>query len=150
MNEVEIFKNDDFGEIRTLIINDKPYFVANDVARALGYSAPKDAITRHCKGALKHRYLTDGGEQEIKFIPEGDIYRLIVKSKLPTAQKFEEWVMDEVLPTIRKHGAYMTNEIIEKALTSPDFLIQLATQLKEEKEARLLAEQKNRRTEAIS
>lgn len=141
-NELEIFENEEFGEIRTLLIDEKPYFVANDVARSLGYASPKDAISRHCKGALKHRYLTEGGNQEIKIIPEGDVYRLIVKSKLPSAQKFESWVMDEVLPTIRKHGVYMTEQTIEKALTSPDFLIQLATQLKEEQAARRLAEQK--------
>ena len=141
-NVVEIFNNEEFGQVRTLVIDEKPYVLANDVARALGYSSPKDAVSRHCKGAIKHRYLTNGGEQEAKFIPEGDIYRLIMKSKLPSAEKFESWVMDEVLPTIRKHGAYMTNEVIERTLTDPDYLIQLATALKEERQARLVAEQK--------
>lgn len=141
-NELEIFKNEDFGEVRTLVIDEKPYVLANDVARALGYKRPADAISAHCKGSVKHRYLTNGGEQEAKFIPEGDIYRLIMKSKLPNAEKFESWVMDEVLPTIRKHGAYMTNEVIERTLTDPDYLIQLATALKEERQARLIAEQK--------
>lgn len=141
MNEIKIFKNDEFGDLRTVIINDKPYFCANDIAKSLGYKRPADAVSSHCKGSVKHRYLTDGGEQEMKFIPEGDVYRLIMKSKLPSAQKFESWVMDEVLPSIRKHGAYMTEQTLEKALTSPDFLIQLATQLKEEKEKRKLAEQ---------
>ena len=93
-NELEIFKNEEFGEIRTLVIDRKPYFVANDVAKSLGYISPKDAISRHCKGALKHRYLTEGGKQEVKVIPEGDVYRLIIKSKLPSAEKFESWVMD--------------------------------------------------------
>ena len=141
-NVVEIFNNEEFGQVRTLVIDEKPYVLANDVARALGYSSPKDAVSRHCKGAIKHRYPTNGGEQEAKFIPEGDIYRLIMKSKLPNAEKFESWVMDEVLPTIRKHGAYMTNEVIERTLTYPDYLIQLATALKEERQARLVAEQK--------
>ena len=141
-NVVEIFNNEEFGQVRTLVIDEKPYVLANDVARALGYSSPKDAVSRHCKGAIKHRYLTNGGEQEAKFIPEGDIYRLIMKSKLPSAEKFESWVMDEVLPTIRKHGAYMTNEVIERTLTDPDYLIRLATALKEERQARLVAEQK--------
>lgn len=141
-NELEIFKNDEFGEVRTLVINEKPYVLANDVAKALGYKRPADAISAHCKGSVKHRYLTNGGEQEAKFIPEGDIYRLIMKSKLPNAEKFESWVMDEVLPTIRKHGAYMTNDVIERTLTDPDYLIQLATALKEERQARLVAEQK--------
>ena len=141
-NVVEIFNNEEFGQVRTLVIDEKPYVLANDVARALGYKRPADAISAHCKGSVKHRYLTNGGEQEAKFIPEGDIYRLIMKSKLPNAEKFESWVMDEVLPTIRKHGAYMTNEVIERTLTDPDYLIQLATALKEERQARLVAEQK--------
>lgn len=141
MQELEIFKNEEFGEVRTVMIDDKPYFVANDIASALGYKRPADAVSAHCKGSVKYRYLTNGGQQEVKIIPEGDVYRLIIKSKLPNAQKFESWVMDEVLPTIRKHGAYMTEQTIGKALTSPDFLIQLATQLKQEQEARKLAEQ---------
>lgn len=139
-NELEIFKNDEFGEVRTLLIDDVPYFCANDVAKALGYKRAADAVSAHCKGSVKHRYLTNGGKQEAKFIPEGDVYRLIMKSKLPSAEKFESWVVEEVLPSIRKHGAYMTNEIIERTLTDPDYLIQLATALKEERHARKLAE----------
>lgn len=88
VNEVISFNNDLFGEVRFIEVNEKPYAVANDIGKALGYSSPKDAITRHCKGAIFHSYLTEGGKQEIKIIPEGDIYRLIVKSKLPTAEKF--------------------------------------------------------------
>lgn len=140
MNELQIFNSPEFGDIRTVEIDGKPYFVANDVAKSLGYKRPADAVTAHCKGSVKHRYLTEGGEQEVKVIPEGDVYRLISRSKLPSAEKFERWVFDEVLPSIRKHGAYMTEQVIEKALTSPDFLIQLATQLKEEQEKRKLAE----------
>ena len=141
-NELEIFKNEDFGEIRTLLINDKPYFCASDIAKVLGYSNTRDAISRHCKGVVKSDIPTNSGIQTVSFIPEGDIYRLIVKSKLPSAERFETWVMDEVLPTIRKHGAYMTNDVIERTLTDPDYLIQLATALKEERQARLVAEQK--------
>lgn len=138
--KVIVKKNEIFGEVRFTRIEEKEYAVANDVAKALGYKSPKDAVTNHCKGAIKQRYLTTGGEQEVKLIPEGDIYRLIVKSKLPQAEKFEAWVFDEVLPSIRKHGAYMTDDAIEKALTSPDFIIQLATQLKEERQKRVEAE----------
>ena len=141
-NELEIFKNEEFGEVRTLLINDKPYFCASDIAKVLGYSNTRDAISRHCKGVVKSDIPTNSGIQTVSFIPEGDIYRLIVKSKLPSAERFETWVMDEVLPTIRKHGAYMTEQTIEEALTSPDFLFCLATQLKEEQTARRLAEQK--------
>lgn len=110
MKELQIYKNAEFGQIRTTEIDGKPYFVANDVAKALGYSVPKDAVTRHCKGAMKQRYLTEGGEQEVKVIPEGDIYRLIVKSQLPNAEKFEAWVFDEVLPSIRKTGGYIAGQ----------------------------------------
>lgn len=141
-NKLKIFNNDEFGQVRTLIIDGKPYFCGNDVAKALGYSNPRKAISDHCKGVTKRDTLTNGGLQSVSFIPEGDIYRLIIKSKLPNAQKFESWVMDEVLPTIRKHDVYMTNDVIERTLTDPDYLIKLATTLKEERQARILAEQK--------
>ena len=140
MNELQVFNSKEFGDIRTTEIDGKPYFVANDVARALGYKRPADAVTAHCKGSVKHRYLTDGGEQELKVIPEGDIYRLTVRSKLPSAEKFERWVFDEVIPSIHQYGAYMTEQTIEKALASPDFLIQLATKLKDEQTRRKEAE----------
>lgn len=140
MNELQVFNSKEFGDIRTTEFDGKPYFVANDVARALGYKRPADAVTAHCKGSVKHRYLTDGGEQELKVIPEGDIYRLTVRSKLPSAEKFEKWVFDEVIPSIHQYGAYMTEQTIEKALTSPDFLIQLATKLKDEQTRRKEAE----------
>lgn len=140
MNELQVFNSKEFGDIRTTEIDGKPYFVANDVARALGYKRPADAVTAHCKGSVKHRYLTDGGEQELKVIPEGDIYRLTVRSKLPSAEKFEKWVFDEVIPSIRQYEAYMTEQTIEKALASPDFLIQLATKLKDEQTRRKEAE----------
>lgn len=132
-NEVISFNNGLFGEVRFMEINKKPYAVANDIAKALGYSSPKDAISRHCKGATFHSYLTEGGSQELKFIPEGDIYRLIIKSKLPSAEKFESWVFDEVLPTVREHGAYLTDDKIEEILSNPDTIIKLATDLKEKR-----------------
>ncbi len=115
MQELQIFNNEEFGQVRTVEIDGKPYFVANDVARALGYATPKDAVTRHCKGALKRRYLTEGGRQEMKMIPEGDMYRLITHSKLESAERFEAWVFDEVLPTLRKAGSYeMPNKSKDK------------------------------------
>ena len=141
-NELEIFTNEEFGQVRTIVINEKPYFCAADIAKALGYAKPNNAISQHCRATLKQGIPISGKIQDVNFIPEGDVYRLIIKSKLESAGKFESWVMDEVLPTIRKHGAYMTNEVIEKTLTDPDFLIQLATQLKHEQEARKLAEKK--------
>lgn len=116
MNSLQIFNSEEFGEVRTVEIDRKPYFVANDVARALGYKRPADAVTAHCKGSVKHRYLTDGGEQELKVIPEGDIYRLTVRSKLPSAERFEKWVFDEVLPAIRKTGSYQKPMTLEEQL----------------------------------
>lgn len=110
MNELQIFNSPEFGDIRTLEIDGKPYFVANDVAKSLGYKRPADAVTAHCKGSVKHRYLTEGGEQEVKVIPEGDVYRLISRSKLPSAEKFERWVFDEVIPSIRKNGGYILGQ----------------------------------------
>lgn len=107
MNELQIFNSEEFGEIRTIEIDGKPYFVGADVAKALGYKDTVNALKQHCRGVVKH-HLTDslGRNQEASFITEGDLYRLIMKSKLPSAEKFESWVMDEVLPTIRKTGFY--------------------------------------------
>lgn len=123
MNELQIFSSDEFGQIRTAEINGKPYFVASDVATALGYATPRDAIARHCKGVVKRDTPTSGGTQELSYINEGDVYRLIMRSKLPAAEKFESWVMDEVLPSIRKNGGYIAGqetlsdeELLSKAL----------------------------------
>lgn len=135
MNDIQIFKNDSFGAVRTTTDeNGKILFCGKDVATALGYKKTADAISAHCKGVCEIPTPSNGGVQMMKFITEGDVYRLTFGSKLPTAEKFTDWVADEILPTIRKHGAYMTEQTLEQALTSPDFLIQLATQLKEEKE----------------
>ncbi|MGU9123150.1 ORF6C domain-containing protein [Clostridium perfringens] len=106
MSNLMVFNNQDFGQVRTVNIEGKPYFVGKDIAEALGYKLPRKAISDHCKGVLKQNILTDGGLQEMLIIPEGDIYRLIIKSKLPQAEKFESWVFDEVLPQIRKTGQY--------------------------------------------
>ncbi len=109
-NELQVFNNGLFGSIRIVELDDKPYAVASDVARILGYSEPHKAVARHCKGGTKHPIPTSSGVQDMKVIPEGDIYRLIIRSKLPEAEVFEQWVMDEVLPTIRKTGHYETPE----------------------------------------
>lgn len=140
MNDLQIFSNDNFGSVRTLEVDGKPYFVANDVAKALGYKRPADAVTAHCKGSVKHRYLTDGGVQELKIIPEGDIYRLVIKSQLPKAEEFERWIFDEVLPTIRRHGMYAKEELLD----NPDMFISVLQELKAEREQskRLEAEKK--------
>ena len=108
MNELKIFNNDEFGQVRTVDIDGKPYFVGKDVANALGYSNPRDAISRHCKGVVKRDSFKEGG-QPIALIPEGDMYRLITHSKMKSAERFENWVFDEVLPDIRKTGSYSMN-----------------------------------------
>lgn len=105
------FMSEEFGEIRTVIINGEPWFVANDVAKALGYINPSDATKKHCKRA-EMQWGSDslGRPTEFKVIPEGDLYRLIAKSQLPKAEEFESWIFDEVLPSIRKTGGYVNNE----------------------------------------
>lgn len=142
-NELEVFKNEEFGTVRTLNEGDSVLFCASDVAKALGYAVPRKAVFDHCKGVLKRNILTNGGDQEVSFIPEGDVYRLIVRSKLPSAEKFEKWVFDDVLPTIRKHGAYMTQETLENAILNPDYLLKIVTALKEETDKRKILEQEN-------
>ena len=136
MNDIKIFENPEFGSVRTADVDGKPYFAGNDIATALGYKQPADAIRNHCKGVYELSTPTNSGVQMMKYISEGDVYRLITHSRLPEAEKFEHWVFDEVLPSIRKHGAYMTDEALHRAITEPDFLIQLATELKEEQEKR--------------
>lgn len=131
---IRIFENKEFGSIRTVLEGDKILFCGKDIAQALGYSKPRNAIESHCKGALKQGILTNGGIQELTFIPEGDVYRLIIRSKLPSAQKFEHWVFDEVLPTIRETGGYLTPDALEKAMTDPDFTIGLLNAIKEKQQ----------------
>lgn len=120
-NKFEIFSSSEFGSVRTLeTTNGKVLFCGADVAKALGYSNTRDALLRHCKGVVKHDAPTTSGIQEMTFIPEGDLYRLITHSKLPNAERFESWVFDEVLPTIRKYGGYGNvniEEIIVRAVT---------------------------------
>ena len=130
-NELQVFENNQFGQMRTLTENGNTLFCGSDVAKALGYTNAPDALTRHCRGIVKRDTPTSSGVQTMSFITEGDVYRLITHSKLPTAEKFERWVFDEVLPTVRQTGAYMTPETIEKVLMNPDTIISLATQLKE-------------------
>ena len=134
MNSMQIFENQEFGSVRVIEEDGRPLFCGTDVAASLGYSNPRDALRRHCKGVVKRDTLTEGGTQQLSFIPEGDIYRLITHSKLPTAEKFESWVFDEVLPSIRRHGAYMTPEKLREAVLNPDTLIELCQQLKGEQE----------------
>lgn len=148
-NEIEIFKNEEFGEIRTLLINDEPYFAGKDIAKVLGYKNISDALEKHVdeedKKKIAYCDYPEFGNKGAVLINESGLYSLILSSKLPTAKKFKKWVTSEVLPSIRKHGAYMTNETLEEALTSPDFLIKLATELKKEKEQRQALEKEQKK-----
>ena len=160
MDNLKVFKNDEFGQLSVIVKNNKEYIEAVEVATILGYSNPRDAVARHCDEdgvvfsdvVVVKGYRKDNSEiiQVVtkKFINEGNLYRLIVKSKLPSARMFEKWVMEEVLPSIRKYGAYMSEEVINKTLDDPDFIIEIATKLKYEREQRRLLEQKAKHLEA--
>ncbi|EME8227488.1 TPA: phage antirepressor KilAC domain-containing protein [Enterococcus faecium] len=142
MNTPQIF-NFEQNEVRTILVNDEPYFVGKDIADVLGYSNPQKAIRDHVdlEDKTQNDSFTVNGTAVV-LINESGLYSLILKSKLPSAKKFKRWVTSEVLPAIRKHGGYLTPEKVEEALLNPDTIIQLATQLKEERTGRLIAEQK--------
>lgn len=106
MNELKVFQNSEFGELGILLIDGKEYFPATQCAKIIGHQNPARAVRKYCKGVTKMVTPTEGGTQEINYIPEGDLYRLIVSSKLPAAERFERWVFDEVLPALRKNGSY--------------------------------------------
>ncbi|WP_405317112.1 phage antirepressor KilAC domain-containing protein [Faecalibacillus faecis] len=141
-NNIQIFTNEEFGEIRTIIVNGEPMFVGKDIASALGYKDTAKAIRVHVDDEDKgvDEMDTPGGRQNIIIINESGLYSLILGSKLESAKKFKRWITSEVLPNIRKYGTYMTEETLEKALLNPDFLISLATELKKEKEQRIKLE----------
>ena len=132
MKEMQIFENQEFGAVRTVELDGEPWLVGKDVAQALGYSNPRKALADHVdeedKGVTKCDTL--GGVQEMTIINESGLYSLVLSSKLPGAKKFRRWVTAEVLPAVRKHGAYMTPHTLEQALLSPDFLLRLAQRLK--------------------
>lgn len=145
MKDLKIFNNKEFGEVRTSVINDEPYFALNDVCRILEISNPSQAKTRLNKDGVISNEVIDsmGRTQQANFISESNLYKLVFQSRKPEAERFADWVTSEVLPAIRKHGAYMTDGVIERTLTDPDYLIMLATNLKEEKAKRALAEAQN-------
>ena len=148
MNNLKIFENKEFGSIRTVEVDGQPYFIGKDVAEALGYAKARNAIAAHVSQEDKKDALIQGdlgGTQAMTIINESGLYSLILSSKLESAKRFKHWVTSEVLPSIRKHGVYMTDTTLEQALTNPDFLIQLATKLKEEQEARKKLEEQAER-----
>jgi len=135
MRDMKIFNHKEFGELSILIINGKEYFPASRCAAILGYTNTRDAISRHCRGVVKHDIIDNlDRTQETNFIPEGDLYRLIIRSNLPKAEQFERWVFDEVLPSIRKFGLYATDALIDDILNNPDLGIKLFTEYKQAKE----------------
>lgn len=147
MSELKVFENSEFGSIRTVEIDNEVWFVGKDVAAALGYGEGKslaNAVANHVdtedKGVTE--LMTPGGKQNMVIINESGLYSLVLSSKLPTAKQFKRWVTSEVLPSIRKHGAYMTPEKLEEVLLDPDTLIKLATDLKQEREQRKAAQAK--------
>lgn len=142
MNDIQIFNNEEFGAVRTTGTPEQPLFCLADVARVLGLKTSK-LVQRLSDDVLSKYPISDslGREQVTNFINEDGLYDVILDSRKPEAKRFRKWVTSEVLPTIRKHGAYMTKDTLERAITEPDFLIQLATTLKEEKAKRLETEQ---------
>lgn len=144
MRDLKVFQNSQFGDLEILTIDNKEYFPAIKVAEVLGYTNPRDAISRHTKkrGVVKHDVIDSLGRKQVKkFIDEGNLYRLISRSKLPQAEQFEEWIFDEVLPAIRKHGIYATDSVIEQTIQNPDYIITVLTEYKKEKEQNLLLQQ---------
>lgn len=151
MNEIQLFTSEMFGNVRVVTINEEPWFVGKDVAECLGYSNASKAVIMHVDDDDKKKEMLElacsqngnvpKGATQTTLINESGIYSLVFSSKLPTAKQFKHWVTSEVLPSVRKYGAYMTDDALKKAIQTPEFLIELATALKEEKEKRQKAEQ---------
>ena len=132
---MEIFKNEEFGSVRIIEEDGKYLFCASDVAKALGYSNVHSALQRHCNGVVKRDTVTSTrGVQTLTYIPEGDVYRLIVHSKLPSAERFERWVFDEVLPSLRANGIYITDPLVKQFARDPDFAHAVVDALYEQSE----------------
>lgn len=139
MQELQIFKNNEFGEIRTVTKNNEPWFVAIDVCNALDLKNPTVSVGRLDEDEVT-KFNLGGLSGESNIVSEYGLYNLILASRKKEAKKFKRWITHDVIPTIRKHGTYMSSEVIEKTLSDPDYLIRLATNLKEEKAKRALAE----------
>lgn len=146
MSDLQIFKNNEFGEIRTIVIGNEPYLMLADVCRVLDIKNSRDTKSRLNKDGVVTTDTIDSlnRTQQADFINESNFYKVVFQSRKPQAEKFTEYVTSEVLPSIRKHGAYLTDEKIEEVLMDPDTIIKLATQLKEERSRRLEAERFNK------
>lgn len=143
--KLTVFNNEEFGEIRTVIIDNKPWFVGKDVAVSLGYKDTSDALKKHVadEDKLTRCFADSGQNRQMYIINESGLYALIFGSKLESAKRFKHWVTSEVLPCIRKNGIYATDNVIDNILNNPDFGIELLTRLKEERSARVEAERTN-------
>lgn len=148
MNELKIFKNEEFGEVRTVEIGGEPWFVGKDVADILGYTNTAKAIRDHVddEDKLTERIVLSGQSREMYIINESGLYSLILSSKLPTAKAFKRWVTSEVLPSIRKHGLYAKEELLD----NPDIAIAAFKALKEEREARKALEAENEKMQPLA
>ena len=147
MNQMEIFKNPEFGTIRAVEIDGEPWLVGKDVALALGYKNPQEAIRNHVDAEDKgvSEILTPGGMQKLPIINESGLYSLVLSSKLPKAKQFRRWVTSEVLPSIRQHGAYLTRDKLWEVATSPEALLKLCTDLLAEREKNAALREDNTR-----
>ena len=157
MNEMQVFQNSEFGELGVLEIEGKPWFPATACAKILGYANPRDAIGRHCveDGVVKHDVIDNlGRTQSTKFITEGNLYRLITHSKLPAAERFEKWVFDEVLPSIRKTGGYGSQaalgHLVEQLTQVTAALMQVASIMATASSESAVMEEPKRRKRATS
>lgn len=137
----EVFSNELFGDL-TVLKNEKDeiFFIGKEVAEKLGYSNTRDAINNHCKKVAEVAIHDGRQNRNMSIIPESDVYRLVMKSKKEEAEKFQDWVVEEVLPSIRKRGMYATDNVVDRFLADPDFAIKLLTEYKEEKQKRIEAE----------
>lgn len=142
MNQLQIFQNNTFGQVRVVEQNGEPWFVGAEIAKTLGYTNPPKAIRDHVdeEDKLTERIVLSGQNRQVTIINESGLYSLILSSKLPNAKEFKRWVTSEVLPSIRKHGAYLTDDVAKQVVQDPSFLIQIAQALQEEKAKRQEAE----------
>lgn len=144
MEELRIFNSEEFGQIRTVVINNEPWLCLTDICKALELTQPSKVKERlKEKGVRSIPTLTNGGTQNLLYVDEGNLYKTIFQSRKESAEKFSDWVTSDVLPSIRAHGIYATDNVIDNILNNPDFGIQLLTKLKEERTARVEAEKKN-------
>jgi anti-repressor protein len=148
-NTIQIFNHPSFGEVRVIEKNGEPMFCATDICNSLGYSNTSKTISDNVDDCDRYNQQLERGGSMI-FVNESGMYSLVLRSNMPKAKEYKHWVTTEVLPSIRKYGAYMTEQTLEKALLNPDYIIKLAKTLKEEKQKRIEAEQRNAALEIIN